>query len=161
MLSKQSTSGFEESKTFDHLSVGVQAFLPATLSSCWPLQASSQTFKDIKHLPPKHHEETQIEISHFIVYTSIYVWEWKGLDNQYKNFVHVNPTFNNCDIAVVLEPFILKLFKALPAPNGLNVYSNCSTVGSIHQSVVQKTFPGVSLGNSFARRKSCLFLFSY
>lgn len=70
------------------------------------------------------------------------VWGWAGLENQTQNFVHVKHSLYHGDMSLVLEFFILKLFEGHLAQNDLNVCSSYSTMGSIHQSVVEKTFPG-------------------
>lgn len=162
LRTKQSTSGFEEFKTFDHLSVGVQAFLPATFSNCWLLQATTLNFKDIKQLSFEHLEETQFEISYFIV--DINIW-YLGLGRMREP----NPELCTCE-AHLVQPrhtpnlgtfFILKLFQVHLAQNVLNVYSSCSTVGGFHQSVVEKNLSWVcGLRNHFIRWKSWLTLYT-
>lgn len=96
-------------------------------------------------------QQLRLKLAISLLISVFSVWNRKGLENQTKNAVHVKPTFYNWDIAPILESFILKLLKAHLAPKGLNIYSNCFTVGSIHQSVVEKTFPGFVAGKQFCQ----------
>lgn len=152
LQTKQSTSGFEEFKTFDHLSVGVQPFLPATFSTCWLLQATTSNFNDIKHLSSKHLEETQFEISHFIVDIST---GYLGLGRTEEP----NPELCTYEAHFVQPGHTPNLFKVHLAQNALNVYSSCSSVGGFHQSVIEKNLSWVcGLGKHFTRWKNRLTL---